>query len=128
MDEYVVKKCLNGNGSYFYYKNNQLHREVGPAIVTLENKEECINLGDENLYKEEIISEEFPHNYNREYINEIEMIDGRLAQVYTIPIFYLHGKPYSYKNFEEILEKLELKNELMEELPTTQNNTKKPKV
>lgn len=127
-DFYVVKKGSNGNGAYFYYKNGLLHREAGPAIVTVSNMEELTSLGDEYLYQEEILSTQFPEGYIVERQNEIQNINGNLTLVFAIAMFYLEGKPYTQQDFEEIKSKLDLKNELITELPSKKINNKQIKV
>lgn len=127
-DNYIVKRTRNGTGAYFFYKNGTLHREAGPAIVTLSNREHFLQLGDENLYKEEHVNRDLPNGYSYEYIQEEEIIDGRLTQVSSIPIFYLNGQPYTEKEFNKIKLTLELKKELNNELLSPTTYVKKAKV
>jgi hypothetical protein len=127
-DTYIVKRTMDGTGACFFYKNGLLHREAGPAIVTLSDRDTCLQLGDEHLYKEESISGNFPEDYKFEYILENKYIDGRKAQVHTIPVCYLDGKPYSNEEFQEIKTKLDLKTELNSELPSIHSNNKKAKI
>lgn len=127
-DNYIVKRTRNGTGACFFYKNGTLHREAGPAIVTLSNREHFLQLGDEELYKEEHISTDFPDGYSYEYLQQEEIIDGHLAKFTTIPIFYLNGQPYTEEEFNKIKLTLELKNELNNELLSSTNSVKKAKV
>ncbi len=122
MDEYIVKKCSNGEGKFFYYKNGKLHREAGPAVVIVPKKEEFTNLGDEHLYKEEIIAEHNPKDYQTLFIESVE----KNATVTVAAYHYLEGKPYTEEEFQII----KAKNELDKELPTDLNNhkNKKPKL
>lgn len=127
-DKYIVKRTRGGTGVLFFYKNDLLHREAGPAIVTPSNMDIYLQLGDEHLYEMESINTDFPDGYNYEYIKEEEIINGRLAQVAAIPIFYVEGEPYTHKEFQEIKSRLDLKNELNSELSTIQTNNKKAKI
>jgi hypothetical protein len=119
MDEYIVKKCYNGKGGFFYYKNGRLHREAGPAIIFPKLKDN--NLGDEHLYKEEIITTMNPYGYFSQYVVED-------CYEHTPAKYYLEGSGYSKKDFEEIKVKLDLKNELSNELSMIQSNNKKVKI
>lgn len=119
MDEYIVKKCYNGKGGFFYYKNGKLHREAGPAIIFPKLKDN--DLGDDNLYKEEIVSTMNPYGYFAQYV-----VEDRYEK--TPAKYYIEGKPYTQKEFQEIKAKLELKNELYTELPVTQSNKQKAKL
>jgi hypothetical protein len=127
-DIYIIKRTNNGIGACFFYKNGLLHREVGPAVVTLANRDEFLNLGDESLYKETPIDSKFPNGYKPENIFVEDNIKGKNVLVYSIAIYYLNGQAYSYKEFEEAKIKLDLKKELDKELDTSQSNIKRSKV
>lgn len=125
MDNYVVKKANNGKGFFFYYKNGQLHREAGPAIVFA--KKEDNNFGDHDLYKEELIGEFNPYGFDQYPETVIENPSTLFAQP-SIARYYLEGRSYSKIDFEEAKQKLVLKNELNKELETNQSNKQKNKI
>jgi hypothetical protein len=127
-DTYIIKRTRNGTGACFFYKNGLLHRELGPAIVTLANRDDLLNLGDEYLYKEISIDSKFPNDYIPIYILENQCINDRMTQVYSIAVYYLNGQAYSKKEFNEAKIKLDLKKELDKELNIVQSNIKKTKV
>jgi len=127
-EEYIVQKCKNGKGSLFFYKNGLLHREAGPAIVTFPNRKTLTKLGDENLYKEKIVKSDFPEHYSPDPIDKSELINGKIALIHSIAIFYLEGKPYSQEEFEQIKGTFILKNELSKELLESDKLTKKVKL
>lgn len=131
MDEYILKKCSFGTGTYFYYKNGLLHREAGPAIVSAYNisrikPNKYPHLNDSHLYKQEIVNEIAPKNYIGIQITE-EGQQGLCHEI-TDAVYYLEGEPYTKKQFEKVKEKLDLKNQLNVELPITQQIIKKTKV
>jgi hypothetical protein len=134
MDEYILKRGFGGSGAYFFYKNGLLHREVGPAIIFEETEEEYknrfLNLGDEHLYKEEIINSKYPLDYKEELFQEKVYIPSLKYAVDSHIVFshYLNGKPYTPNEFKQIKVRLDLKNELNTELPNNHSNIKKPKV
>lgn len=132
MDKYVLKKCRGGQGSYFFYKNGLLHREVGPAVLLeeLEDKSPFLNLGDEHLYTVEILESGSPKDYKEARLFERTYLANLSYSVDSIIVLYhyLNGKPYTKKRFEEIKVKLDVKNELDKELPITETTNKKMKI
>ncbi len=124
MDEYIVKICnksIFDEGDYYFYKNGLLHREEGSAIILQFSTNKFKSLNDKDLYKEEIITNKFPQDYKFKYL---EIGDSGVS----LATHYLNGIHYSQEQFEKIKEKLDLKNELNNELSITKNNTQKPKI
>jgi hypothetical protein len=58
----------------------------------------------------------------------ISIIDDTVCPPLIQAVYYLEGKPYTKKQFEEIKTKLDLKKELDKELNMTKSNIKKVKV
>jgi hypothetical protein len=129
MDEYILKICNNGDGPCYFYKNGLLHRENGAAIVLI-SKDELDKLKDKELYKIEIIEEEFPPNYQVNFVfatlDPAKNLGFNRAK--SNAIHYLNGEPYSSEDFEIIKSKLDLKKQIDSELSITQSNTKKIKI
>lgn len=104
-----------------YYKNENLHREAGPAIVFSKDKEKYTNLGDEGLYKktyEPVVSE-------REEKTLISIVVYLMSQAYNDSEFYLQGKKYSKEEFNIIMFKEKMDKELAQ---LGKSNNKKPKL
>jgi hypothetical protein len=134
-DEYLVYTKENGNK--LYYKNKKLHREVGPAIVILEDIEKYTNLSDENLYLPtdkpvnaiNIIANKIKQGKNK--ITQLVQLKSRyssLPKIYTLedPVeypfgelastYWLEGKNYSKEDFDRIILKQEMDLELSKSL------------
>jgi hypothetical protein len=125
MDKYVVKKCLNGEGTFYYYKSGLLHREAGPAIIDHCDKHKFLNLGDEHLYKEEILQAAMPANF---LTTMIKTKGSNLLSNLFLLNYYLNGEAYTKEEFEKAKIKLDLKKELDRELDTSQSNIRKTKI
>jgi len=123
MDKYVVKKCLSGRGALFFYKNDLLHREAGPAIIMSPPISPNLNLGDEHLYTIEFLSETQPPQYVRSKL--IKLVGAGISKFVTA-IYYLEGQPYTKEDFEKLKAKIDLKENLFNELliNESQNNNK----
>lgn len=121
-EQYIVKKCFNGNGFYFYYKNGKLHREAGPAIVR--NPETLHKLGDEHLYKEEIIPTFLPEGYT--HAEAVEDPSGLCPEI-TVAVYYVEGNPCPKREFSN-LKKIMLNKTLNDELPINATNTEVKKL
>lgn len=128
MDNYVVKKCGGANGTHFYYKNGLLHREAGPAILSRYKRKFFSNLGDEGLYKEEILQEDQPSDYDIDIINELEENVDDIMDMVVVAKYYLEGQAYASHEFKDIVTKLALKNELDNELASSIHNNKRVKI
>jgi hypothetical protein len=123
-------------GERFYFKNNQLHRELGPAIigpltVRKKNYEDLyVNLGDEILYKQIFVKSR--NKKDDSFL--FKFADGSELKM-TSPIkyiydsaYYLNDITYSEKEFIEFKIK-KFKDELSNDLSVNQtNNTKKVKI
>jgi len=125
MDQYIVKKCSDGRGIFFYYKNDKLHREAGPAIVYRSNRRKFITLIDEDLYKQEVILENVPENYETNHI--VENPVGLCPEI-TVAVYYLEGEPYTKNDFEKLKTIIDLNKELGNELPQNNMNSQNTKV
>lgn len=127
-DEYIVK--VFNDGTRHYYKNDRLHREIGPARLIPEDKEYFTDLSDEHLYKEVILDQDPPHKVlnNTPPVMYVTKKDGSVDRFRTIPIYYLEGQTLTNEEFAKIKAKLVLKNELSVELPTTESSSKKLKI
>jgi hypothetical protein len=53
-DEYTI--YIRQDGVQFYCKNGKFHRESGPAIVSVKDKDRYAKLLEENMYKEKLSS------------------------------------------------------------------------
>lgn len=119
-DEYIVK--IYDDGTRFYYKNNKLHREAGPAIINSKHVEYYINLVDEHLYKE--VHQKTPKKEGKMITIETESgpiitYEGPIEYHYSTE-YYLEGKPYKKEEFDAIL--------LEKELPKQEGQSKKIKL
>lgn len=124
MNEYVIKKCLNGEGTYFFFKNGKLHREAGPAVLTAKTRENLPQFGDEHLYKEEVLEERQPDNYKTLFF---ESVEGNGSRIVSIAAYhYIEGEAYREEEFEIIKAKNDLENELNNNPSIIKN--KKPKI
>lgn len=110
-DQYIV----NNLGRFVcYYKNGKLHREAGPAVYLMTDKDKyCpLILEDKNLYQlGDIKVGSLPAS--------IILNMGNKKEVY----YYLEGISYTKKEFNAILDKKNLNKEL--ELELSKNNKKK---
>jgi hypothetical protein len=107
-DEYIVK--IHNDGTHFYYKNKQLHREVGPAIISPKDIQKYKDLSDEHLYQKVHV--------------KIPPLKGKISTIYTengsilsyeSPIehvystaYYLNNIPYLENEFNAIMLEKEL--------------------
>lgn len=128
MNNYVVKKFGGANGDHFYYKNGLLHREAGPAILSRFKRRFFQNLGDEGLYKEEILQGNSPSDYEPEIITELSENIDNISDTMMVAIYYLEGQAYTSDEFKDIKAKLDLKKELYSELDSSSNSIKKAKI
>lgn len=122
-DNYIVKIykiSMVDKSDYYFYKNNLLHREEGSAILLGLTQKEFDRLKDRELYKKEFIPFKFPPGYSIKYF---------ATKTPTVAIkaasYYLEGQPYKEEEFNNIKFKLDLKNELNNEL-LSKSNTNKP--
>jgi hypothetical protein len=109
-DEYIVK--IHDDGTRFYYKNKQLHRETGPAVINPKDVEKYKDLSDESLYQEVHVSN--PSKKGK--MNTIYTENGPII-TYESPIehiystaFYLNDIPYLENEFNAIILEKELQN------------------
>ncbi len=102
-----------------YYKNDKLHREIGPAVFLLEKKEEYFYLADQSLYHEYMMrKEEF------KWGKFFELALDNAEQ----PGYYLDGIKYDKIIWDSLIEKKELNQDLINELPKIEEKYKKPKI
>ncbi len=122
MDEYILKRSVEDDAPYFFYKNGKLHREMGPAYISehVEDKSKYLNLGDEHLYKIEILEHIYPIGFKHEM-----RFDG---SSFVELSHYINGVAYTKKEFKQMKRKFYLKKELNEELPIKEKNKKRLKV
>lgn len=121
-DSYVVKICSTGQfelNDYYFYKDNLLHRETGPAVILGLTKEKFDKLVDKELYKQELIQSKFPPGYQIKYVRVI-------SPAIRVASYYLYNEPYTEEEFNKIKFTLELKKELNDELQSHQSDPKKP--
>jgi len=122
MDEYILKRSIEDDAPYFFYKNGKLHREMGPAFISEDvlDKSKYLNLGDEHLYKIEILENIYPIGFNHEIVFQKDS--------FVELCHYINGKAYTKKEFKEMKRKFYLKKELNEELPVKEQNNKRLKL
>jgi hypothetical protein len=119
-DEYILK--IQDDGTRFYYKNNKLHREAGPALINRRDVEKFSNLVDEHLYKE--VHKKRPKKELKMVTIETEngpifTYEGPIEYHYSTE-YYLDGKTYQEEEFNAIL--------LEKELPKQDGQSKKMKL
>lgn len=130
MSHLVVKICNNGEKDCYFYSDNLLHREEGPAIILNAGQDDLLKLKDGHLYKKETIEAELPPNYSAKFLLESTPIpntntfEGKIIDA----TYYLRGEAYTEEEFIEAKAKIDLKNDLSSELSLNNNHTKKPKV
>ncbi len=124
MDQYII--IVSRNKTKYYYKNSVLHREEGPAIIHKFHQDKHLDLPDEHLYKIVEIEDLMPKGYKDIYVGEDVEDSSRVP--FRPARYYLDGKPYSKKEFEQIKEKMDLKKELNNELNLNQINIQKVKI
>jgi hypothetical protein len=110
-NQYVIE--YNGVNLY-YYKNNKLHREVGPAIFSVEDMDSYYKLGDEDLYV-------------MKYVNPKK---STAKKQYT-PGYCLDNLQYNKDGFEFALKQKNIErlhNNLSNQLSTNDNQSKKIKI
>lgn len=90
-----------------------------------EYKNKFFSLGDEYLYKEEIISSRYTIGYTEKfYLPSLNYpVDSHIVLVH-----YLNGKPYTANEFKQIKPRLDLKSELNKEVSINQNSSQKLKL
>lgn len=141
-DEYLV--YTKENGDRLYYKNKKLHRETGPAIIVKEDINKYLNLPDANLYIPTNTPVEVKDT-NKNKTKSTTMYDMKNLKdilfsnpnVYSIedpieykfliiPIssYWLEGKKYTKEEFNSIM----LKKELDQELSIVEHQSKKTKI
>jgi hypothetical protein len=120
-DQYIV--YINEYKTRYYYKNDLLHREAGPAIVRGSLVENYEHLVDKQPY-EEIMLHIYgvPKGYESQYLRYEDRLE------YYTAMYYLEGKPYSQKDFEKIKTIIDLQDELNDKLPINLSNNKKNKI
>lgn len=109
------------NKKMHYYKNGKYHREAGPAVVIADDIEKYSNLSDKDLYK----PIDFPRldsaiNPFRE-TNIIQLVVNLMMESSK---YFLEGIQYSEQEFNALI----LKKELDNQLQTNNAITKKPKL
>lgn len=126
-NEYTVK--IFNDGTRYHYKNNLLHREIGPAILIPEDKQYFKDLSDRHLYKEIFVDEDAPWKiFNQKPIIYLPQPLGSFKRYHTMPVYYLNGEALSDEEFVKVKAKLVLKNELSSDLPMNQTTNKPPKI
>jgi hypothetical protein len=108
------------NGIVFYFKDMELHRDLGPAIFLEKDKDKLFTLGDENLYN--------PMTWNNLLIPNLAIILFLKAANIWTNYYYLNGVSHTEEEFNSILDKKNLQKELIKELPVSPNQSRKPKV
>jgi hypothetical protein len=123
-DEYLVYNNPNSNAD-FYYKNKQLHREMGPAIVVHKDKDKYSNLSDKKLYKrvtEPVVPETMITHIVQDYQNDIKFIKKPFVPYCSA--YLLEGKDYEKQEFDAII----LEKELSQVVPNNPIKVKKLKI
>lgn len=110
-----------GSKKMHYYKNGKYHREAGPAVVIADDIEKYSNLVDKDLYKP-------IDDYSRTPWSK-KIIDGKIIRKIVnnfMPCskYYLDGDEYTKEEFNALI----LKKELDNQLQTNNAVTKKPKL
>jgi hypothetical protein len=123
-DEYVVKIYDNGKGIQCFYKNGKLHREESSAIIMPNYAYHHFRIEDDNLYRKEIYSEDLPP---QEILKEHKFLAVKNLH-YAIPFYYLEGIRYGRQEFEQLVSKLQIKDQLDLELLESQVKDKKLKI
>lgn len=120
-DQYIVYLI---KGASFYYKNNKLHREEGPAYVPEQSKSLYRNLSDHNLYKRVTI-----HDLKESDV--VYPIYNKLFNGFYLsntPLFFLEGIQYEKSDFKVKAEKFKLNRELQKKMPIHESTSKKMKI
>lgn len=114
-DEYYY--TIKDNLFIAYYKNGNLHREIGPAVYHIEEKDKYFNLADKDLYKE-----------NAEITSKSLIVIYMLVHANSTPeeltSFFLNDNEITSKEFYADL----THKELQQELVTNKTLSKKLKV
>jgi hypothetical protein len=112
------------SGERFYFKNNELHREAGFAIVSTLSSSKDNNAVDEHLY-DKVLARNSTGNYFT-----FKFADGSQTRLKS-PVrymyasaYYLDDKIYSEQEFKIA----KLQDELQEQLPTNETAIKKLKL
>jgi hypothetical protein len=122
-DQYIVK--VFNDGTRYYYKNEQLHREIGPAILIPDNKKYFNDLSDSHLYKEVFAKEAAPCKiFNKKPIMPVYQANGTMCFT-VMPVHYLEGQTVTEEEFHIMVLKINLEKELSQE---NQNESKRPKI
>ena len=105
-----------------FKKDGVIHRDAGPAVFWTKNKKtkNYLNLNDKNLYKIKI-KELSPKEQD---FWSISMFHGNMEDV----SYYLDGTMYSEEEFDTILKRKNLSDQLQKELPIKQVTTKVLKI
>ncbi len=111
-DEYLVYTNPKDNTDY-YYKNGQLHREEGPAILVENDKHLYSNLSDKKLYKQitGVLTEEMTETVSERNWNE-EIKTYQRPIYYWSSRYYLDNKEYKKEEFYSLMLEKELNKDL----------------
>jgi hypothetical protein len=119
MDEYIVDPDFM-RGFLIYFKNGQLHREAGPAIISIIDKEEYSYSEDKDLYREGKVKLDI-FTKMRVLANIASSTNNKNVS------YFIDGELFSKEKFYRI--KLnKFKKELDNELITNKIETKKLKI
>lgn len=111
------KNRIEFNGKdYRFFTNGYLHREKGPALFLIEEKDKHLNLGDEHLYQE--VNTEDKKDTLQNFIRNMISLTGQKA------FYYLYDIQYPKDKFDSII----LNHELQQELPSKNITNKPPKI
>lgn len=117
-DKYVV--YIRKDGTRFYYKNNKLHRESGPAIVISDDKDKYTKLDDDSLYEKTF--QPVLVDVREDMYEVVKFPNGKIVTYETTMTFYifsqyyLDGMKYSEKEFQTIKLKENMEKDLAEKL------------
>jgi hypothetical protein len=130
MDNYIVKICQSGKGGFYFYKNDMLHREAGPAVLKNMTKDEFDQLDDKELYQKEITNTLLPPGYQANFLFEKPLAYDNSGYGGSIvdAIYYLDGEPFLEEEFKRNISKIKLKDELSQELSISKELTQKAKI
>jgi hypothetical protein len=106
---------FNGK-DYRFFTSGYLHREKGPALFLIEEKDKYLNLGDEHLYV--LVNTEGQKDSFERSVKIFVSLTGKKA------FYYLNDIQLPKEEFDSII----LNHQLQQELSNTNNNNKAPKI
>ena len=120
MDNQQPNRIEFNGKDYRFFTNEYLHREKGPALFLVEEKDKYLNLGDEHLFIE-VNTEGQKDSFERS-VRAFVSLTGEKA------FYYLTDIQLPKEEFEKIVFSHQLKQKLEQELSNQNANNKAPKI